>query len=86
MQLREHLVNNLGMKVTELKDRKYFQSIYFRIPGGVLFEVATIDPGFAVDEPVDHLGEELKLPEWEEVNRTQIEANLPPITRKVQTA
>ncbi|HAS41768.1 MAG TPA: glyoxalase [Microscillaceae bacterium] len=86
MQLREHLVNNLGLKVTKLKDRKYFQSIYFRIPGGVLFEVATIDPGFAVDEPVDHLGEELKLPEWEEVNRTEIEANLPTIARKTQTA
>ncbi len=85
MQLRTHLVDNLGLKVTELKDRKYFQSIYFRIPGGVLFEVATVGPGFVVDESIEHLGEELKLPAWEEVNRAQIENNLPTIQRKAST-
>ncbi|MBX2877887.1 MAG: ring-cleaving dioxygenase [Saprospiraceae bacterium] len=74
--LRERLVHDLGFKVTEIKDRKYFQSIYFRIPGGVLFEVATIPPGFGVDEEETTLGQHLQLPTWEEENRAQIEANL----------
>ncbi|MCI5082111.1 MAG: ring-cleaving dioxygenase [Saprospiraceae bacterium] len=77
--LRARLVDELGLKVTEIKDRKYFHSIYFRIPGGVLFEVATIPPGFSVDESLDELGNELKLPDWEEANRTQIESVLPKI-------
>ena len=64
------------MRVTEVKDRKYFRSIYFRIPGGVLFEVATVEPGFIVDEDVDALGTALKLPDWQEPNRERIEANL----------
>ncbi len=60
-------------------DRQYFQSIYFREPGGVLFEVATTSPGFTVDEPLEALGRELKLPPWEEPNRPAIEAGLPPV-------
>ena len=79
-KLREYLVDHLGMKVTEIKDRKYFRSIYFRIPGGVLFEVATIPPGFQEDENLEQLGEELKLPDWEEVNRVEIEEALPQIS------
>jgi glyoxalase family protein len=61
-------------------DRNYFTSIYFREPGGVLFEVATSGPGFAVDEPLEHLGEALKLPDQYEENRAQIEKTLVPIT------
>ncbi|WP_209425571.1 ring-cleaving dioxygenase [Pararhodobacter sp. SW119] len=66
-----------GEQVTERKDRQYFESIYFREPGGVLFEIATDPPGFAVDEPADALGRELKLPPWLEPHRTRIEAALP---------
>ena len=62
-----------------MRDRQYFQSIYFREPGGVLLEVATVQPGFAVDEPVASLGESLKLPPWEEPYRSRIEAELPQI-------
>lgn len=60
-------------------DRCYFHSIYFREPGGVLFEVATDPPGFAIDEPVEKLGEALKLPSWLEKYRGEIERALPPI-------
>ncbi len=77
LAMRRRLVEDLGFKVTELKDRNYFHSIYFRIPGGVLFEIATIPPGFTVDESLEGLGQSLKLPEWEEVNRVQIESVLP---------
>ena len=51
------------MHVTDVIDRDYFHSIYFREPRGVLFEIATLSPGFAVDEDPEHLGEELRLPE-----------------------
>jgi len=76
LKLRDYLVNNLGLQVTEVKDRKYFQSIYFRIPGGVLFEVATEGPGFLVDESNEELGRSLKLPDWQESNRAKIEEGL----------
>lgn len=69
-----------GIGVTDVRDRQYFTSIYFREPGGVLFEVATMKPGFAVDEPADALGRALKLPPWEEEHRTSIEANLAKVT------
>jgi glyoxalase family protein len=75
LRLREELIR-AGVKVTEIRDRQYFQSIYFREPGGVLFEVATMQPGFAVDEAPDALGRALKLPPWEEPNRPEIEAGL----------
>jgi glyoxalase family protein len=78
LKIRDYLVGELGLKVTEVKDRKYFQSIYFRIPGGVLFEVATEGPGFLVDESNEKLGSELKLPEWQEPHREKIEVGLPP--------
>lgn len=64
---------------TEQKDRQYFRSVYFREPGGVLFEIATDTPGFAVDEPADALGQELRLPQWLESQRGLIEAQLPPL-------
>jgi glyoxalase family protein len=69
-----------GYEVTPVRDRNYFHSIYYREPGGVLFEIATEGPGFAIDEPVGTLGESLKLPEWFEPNRNAIEQDLPPIT------
>lgn len=78
-ELREALLAR-GEHVTEVLDRQYFQSIYFREPGGVLFEVATVGPGFSVDESPARLGRALKLPPWEEVNRPSIEAELPAVT------
>jgi glyoxalase family protein len=74
----EVLGHNLG--VTPVVDRQYFQSIYFREPGGVLFEVATDGPGFLIDEPEATLGEALKLPPRFEPDRAAIEEVLPPIT------
>jgi glyoxalase family protein len=68
-----------GLHVTPVLDRNYFRSIYFREPGGVLFEIATDPPGFAVDEEPEHLGESLKLPPWLEKDRASIEEDLPPV-------
>lgn len=78
LKLRGELVQR-GLQVTEVRDRVYFQSIYFREPGGVLLEVATVQPGFTFDEPLSGLGRDLKLPPWEEANRAEIETKLPPI-------
>jgi glyoxalase family protein len=78
LEVREKLLSK-GYQVTQVLDRQYFHSIYFREPGGVLFEIATNPPGFAVDEPVANLGEELKLPAWYEKHRDKIEASLQPI-------
>ena len=78
VRLREELVR-LGVGVTDIRDRQYFRSIYFREPGGILFEVATIAPGFTVDEPLATLGGGLKLPPWEEPARAAIEAGLPAV-------
>jgi glyoxalase family protein len=72
----------LGVAVTEVLDRQYFQSIYFREPGGVLYEIATVPPGFLVDEELTGLGEALKLPPWEEPHRKLIEAGLPTVIRR----
>lgn len=73
-------LDKLGLHVTPVIDRFYFHSIYFREPGGILFEIATEGPGFTVDEPVEHLGESLKLPPQYEEHRAEIEGVLPPIT------
>jgi glyoxalase family protein len=78
LRLRQELLR-YGCNVTEVRDRCYFQSIYFREPGGVLFEVATVQPGFAIDEAPASLGRDLKLPSWEEANRAEIERGLAPI-------
>jgi len=78
LAIRQELVRR-GHPVTNVLDRQYFQSIYFREPGGVLFEIATSQPGFTVDEAVGDLGRHLKLPSWEEPNRGDIEAGLAPI-------
>lgn len=68
-----------GLDVTPVLDRTYFHSIYFREPGGVLFEIATDPPGFSFDEPIESLGEALKLPPWLEKQRGKIERMLAPI-------
>jgi glyoxalase family protein len=78
LKWREHLVE-LGYNVTPVIDRTYFHSIYFREPGGVLFEIATEPPGFTLDEKLEELGEHLRLPTWMESARSQIERILPPI-------
>lgn len=69
-----------GYHVSEVRDRNYFHSIYYREPGGILFEIATANPGFAVDESPAALGTALKLPTQFERARSQIERLLPPIT------
>jgi glyoxalase family protein len=75
---RQHLLEK-HLNLTPVIDRCYFHSVYFREPGGVLFELATDPPGFAIDEPADSLGESLKLPTWLEPHRKEIEGVLPPI-------
>lgn len=75
LDMRGRLLSH-GVMVTPVQDRQYFQSIYFREPGGVLFEIATSHPGFNADESTDDLGRALKLPAWEEPHRASIEAGL----------
>jgi glyoxalase family protein len=77
-QWREQLVD-LGYNVTPVIDRTYFHSIYFREPGGVLFEIATEPPGFTFDETIEELGTRLRLPPWLEPTCSQIEKILPAI-------
>ena len=67
------------MHVTTCSDRDYFRSIYFREPRGILFEIATLSPGFAIDEDPEHLGEELRLPKQHEHLRAQLERVLTPV-------
>ena len=80
----EHLawrarVAEAGMHVTDVRDRDYFRSIYFREPRGILFEIATLGPGFAIDEDPAHLGEQLRLPKQHAHLREQLERRLTPI-------
>ena len=75
---RQH-IDGLGLNVSPVMDRQYFHSIYFREPGGVLFEIATDPPGFAVDEPAETLGSRLMLPPWVEPQRGLLERMLPPL-------
>jgi glyoxalase family protein len=75
--MMKKLARNHGIRTTDQKDRNYFRSLYFHEPGGVLFEIATDIPGFAVDEPVASLGKSLKLPPQYEPRRKDIEAALP---------
>ena len=78
-EMVEKLKGVHGLGVTEQRDRFYFRSVYFREPGGVLFEIATDEPGFAVDEPVETLGQALKLPNFLEPHRAVIEEALPKV-------
>jgi len=80
LEVRRH-VHEGGSRPTPVIDRFWFKSVYFPEPGGVLFELATEGPGFAVDEDPAHLGESLVLPPWLEPERAQIEAALPPLQR-----
>jgi len=75
---RQNVEEN-GFQATQIADRKYFRSIYFRERGGILFEIATDPPGFAVDEEQHALGGKLMLPDWLEPYRAQIESNLEPV-------
>jgi glyoxalase family protein len=77
-------IMKVGIPVSQLIDRYYFQSIYFRISNGILFEIATDGPGFATDEDLDSLGERLALPPFLEPQRAEIEAGLKPITPPVR--
>jgi glyoxalase family protein len=76
---REHLLG-LGLEVSPVRDRNYFKSIYFRSPDGLLVEIATDPPGFAVDEDQSRLGGELKLPDWLEPRRDELKAALKPLS------
>jgi len=80
------LVAQHGMRPTDQRDRNYFRSIYFREPGGVLFEIATDIPGFAVDEPLASLGTTLKLPPFLEPHRGEIEKALPALVSRFRSS
>jgi glyoxalase family protein len=73
----QSILRRSGFDVTDVRDRQYFRSIYFRSPGGVLFEMATDSPGFGVDEAAAELGTSLKLPPQYERSRAAIEKQLP---------
>jgi len=77
--MAQKLVANHGLRPTQQIDRQYFRSVYFHEPGGILFEIATDRPGFAVDEAPDLLGHDLKLPQFLESRRKEIESVLPPL-------
>jgi glyoxalase family protein len=79
LQWRSELARD-GYNVTPVVDRNYFHSIYYREPGGVLFEIATDPPGFAIDESPEHLGERLMLPQQYESQRSALERVLPSLT------
>lgn len=83
LQVREK-VSRVGLNPTPVLDRQYFESIYFREPGGVLFEVATAGPGFAIDEEKEHLGEALKLPPQYESKRKLIEKAVKPVNLNLE--
>jgi glyoxalase family protein len=78
MMLRKNIVK-AGLNATPVIDRLYFHSVYFHEPGGVLFEIATNPPGFAVDEKVEELGTHLTLPKWLEPMRKDLERVLPQV-------
>ncbi len=78
-EMARKLAQDHRISTTEQKDRSYFRSVYFREPGGILFEIATDEPGFAADEPVATLGQALKLPSFLEPHRRVIETALPAV-------
>ena len=79
IDLRKRIVEEAKLNPTPVIDRTYFHSVYFREPGGILFEIATDPPGFAVDERPEDLGKHLKLPQWLEPVRGKLEQLLPPV-------
>lgn len=78
-QIWRTALSGIGVNATPILDRQYFHSIYFREPGGVIFEFATDPPGFATDESKEELGQGIMLPEWLEPRREQITASLPDV-------
>ena len=84
LRFREKVNSTSMVNSTPVLDRKYFHSVYFREPGGVLFEVATNPPGFTVDESKEQLGTALQLPPWEEPNRQRIESTLVPVKLNIE--
>ena len=80
----QHRLFDANRHPTPVIDRFWFKSVYFREPGGALFEVATDGPGFTVDEPLGKLGGALVLPPWLEGQRKQIQASLPPLKNREQ--
>jgi glyoxalase family protein len=84
IRFRETLLSGGMVSPTPVIDRQYFHSIYFREPGGVLFEAATSDIGMTLDETVEELGGSLRLPRWEEKNRRAIENQLTPVELRVE--
>jgi glyoxalase family protein len=83
LMIRRRLIG-AGLQVTPVIDRPYFQSVYFREPGGVLFEIATLPPGMTIDEDIDNLGTDLKLPPWYEEVRSEIEHRLGSISLETE--
>jgi glyoxalase family protein len=79
-QKQWHALISQHLSVSSVMERDYFRSIYFREPGGVLFELATDIPGFAIDEPLESLGEELRVPQWLGANLAQLTRHLPAVT------
>jgi glyoxalase family protein len=79
LELRKRIANEARLNPTPVIDRTYFHSVYFREPGGILFEIATDPPGFTIDEKPEYLGKQLKLPEWLEPVRGKLEQVLPPL-------
>jgi glyoxalase family protein len=79
IDLRKRIVEEAKLNPTPVIDRTYFHSVYFREPGGILFEIATDPPGFAIDERPEDLGKHLKLPQWLEPVRGKLEQLLPPV-------
>jgi glyoxalase family protein len=79
IDLRKRIVQKAHLNPTPVIDRTYFHSVYFREPGGILFEIATDPPGFAIDERPEDLGKQLKLPQWLEPMRGKLEQLLPPV-------
>ena len=77
--MRKKIINT-GLDATPVIDRTYFHSVYFREPGGILFEIATDPPGFMVDQKNEDLGQKLLLPKWLEPERKYLEKTLPKVT------
>jgi glyoxalase family protein len=84
IDLRKRIIEEAKLNPTPVIDRIYFHSVYFREPGGILFEIATDPPGFAIDEKPEDLGKQLKLPQWLEPMRGKLEQLLPPVKTSLE--
>jgi glyoxalase family protein len=84
IDLRKRIIKEAKLNPTPVIDRTYFHSVYFREPGGILFEIATDPPGFTIDERPEDLGKQLKLPQWLEPMRGKLEQLLPPVKTSLE--